>query len=225
MKQSINILAIAFLFLLFSCNMGKKEKAQEPTPTVSLFKVIMVTHPVANFDTWKPVYMAHDSLRQAYGISHFLLGRGIEDTNSIVIINKITDVQKAKDFSTLPALKDAMTTAGVTGPPSFSYADVIRNEDSKIEIKDRVMVVHRVKDFDAWLKVFDQEGSTTRMENGLIDRALARDADDANKIYIVFAISDMEKAKIRMNSEELKKLMTDAGVEGPPQFIFYRLVD
>ena len=130
-----------------------------------------------------------------------------------------------KQKSNILAITFLFLLFSCNGPPSFSYADVIRNEDSKIEIKDRVMVVHRVKDFDAWLKVFDQEGSTTRMGNGLIDRALARDADDANKIYIVFAISDMEKAKIRMNSDELKKLMTDAGVEGPPQFNFYRLID
>ena len=56
-----------------------------------------------------------------------------------------------------------------------------------------------------------------------MDRGLARDIDDSNLIYIVFAISDMEKAKTRMNSIALKKLMMDAGVEGPPTISFYRL--
>jgi hypothetical protein len=33
------------------------------------------------------------------------------------------------------------------------------------------MVTHR-KDFDAWLKVYDEEGTIKRMEEGLIDRGL-----------------------------------------------------
>jgi len=49
--------------------------------------------------------------------------------------------------------------------------------------------------------------------------------DDSNKVYIVFAISDMQKAKARVASEDLKKIMTDGGVEGPPKFFYYRLVD
>lgn len=64
---------------------------------------------------------------------------------------------------------------------------------------------------------------SVRAENGLLDRALARDADDPNTVYIVFAISDKEKSMARMQSEELKKTMTDAGVEGAPSFFYYTL--
>jgi quinol monooxygenase YgiN len=228
MKRT-NYFILASFILLFSCSSGNKETTESTeTPVAStepLFKVLMVTHPVANFDAWKPVYLAHDSVRQAYGISKFVIGRGMEDSNMVVVIDKITDIAKAKEFSALPALKEAMASAGVTGEPVFNMANVIRNDDTQIDVKDRVMISHKVKDFDAWLKVFDAEGSATRAGFGIIDRGLARDIDDPNKVYIVFAISDMEKAKARMGSEELKKTMTDAGVEGSPQFNFYRLVD
>jgi quinol monooxygenase YgiN len=185
----------------------------------------MVQHKVKNFAKWKSAYMAHDSMRQAYGISHFQIGRSMDDSNMVIVIDKITDVKKAKDFAASAGLKAAMQKAGVSGAPAISYSDVVRNDASVIDQKDRVMVAHKVKDFDAWLKVYDAEGMKSRMENGVIDRGLARDADDPNMIYIVFAIADMAKAKARIGSEELKKLMMDAGVEGAPKITYYRLVD
>jgi hypothetical protein len=54
---------------------------------------------------------------------------------------------------------------------------------------------------------------------------MARSADDPNMVALVFAITDMEKAKASINSEAKKKLMKDGGVEGVPQMFYYRLVD
>jgi hypothetical protein len=85
------------------------------------------------------------------------------------------------------------------------------------------MIKHKVKDFDAWLKVFDNEGMDARKSFGIIDRGLARGVDDPNMVYIVFAVENWEKANARFNSEELKKLMTEAGVEGSPTIIRYNI--
>ena len=74
------------------------------------------------------------------------------------------------------------------------------------------------------LKVFDSEGKETRAGYGLIDRGIARGNDDPNKVYVLFAVSDIAKAKARSASPELKKLMTDAGADGPPTINFYKLV-
>jgi len=230
MKRILNILGTGIFLFLSSCNSGDEKKAGETpiaptTMAAASFKVIMVQHQVANFDVWKSAYMAHDSIRQASGISHFQIGRNTDDSNSLIVIDKISDVQKAKDFGSSPGLKEIMQKAGVIGAPTISYADVVRNDTSKIEYKDRVMIAHRVKDYDVWLKAYDGEGMNTRMDNGLMDRGIARGVDDPNMVYIVFAITDMAKAKARINSEALKKIMTDAGVENAPQISYYRLVD
>ena len=88
-----------------------------------------------------------------------------------------------------------------------------------------LVVVHKVKDFDIWLKAYDGEGKAKRMENGLIDRSLSRGIDDPNMVTVIFVVTDMAKAKARIGSEELKKLMMDAGVEGPPQISYFKIVD
>lgn len=238
-KVLMPFLAVSFVITFNSCNNGEEKKdeskievvadavkdLQIAPPAFTPFKLLMVMNTVADFDKWKSSYMSHDSMRLSYGITHYHLGRGTDNPNMILVFAKIEDFQKAKDFASSPKLKDVMKAAGVTGKPEISYSDVIWNDNSKIDQTDRMMVSHKVKDFDAWKKVFDEEGKEKRMENGLIDRGLARGIDDPNMVYIVFAISDMAKAKARVNSPDLKKIMTEAGVTGPPQIIYYQLVD
>jgi hypothetical protein len=228
------ILIVVFMVVFFSCKNNKIEKEEEISvievvdtarTIFTPFKVIVIKHDVADYNKWRTAYDAHDSIRMSFGISHFVIGRGMDNTNSIIVIDKMMDVNQAKKFSMLTSLKEAMKKAGVRNTPKFSFYEVIRNDDSKINLKDRLMVTHRVKDFDAWLKVYDKEGIAKRMEEGLIDRGMARSVDDPNMVTLVFAISDLDRAKAIINLEEHKKLMKEAGVEGVPELFFYTLVN
>lgn len=209
--------------LLLSCKTEEKKTEEKATIPAADYTAIFIQHPVADFEAWKPHYFDHDSVRKAYGISHYQIARGIVDTSLVVVFNKIDDTAKAREFTALPDLKAVMDKAGVTGPPTFEYLHVVRDDASAIPINERIMVKHKVKDFDEWLKVFDNEGMDARKSFGIIDRGLARGVDDPNMVYIVFAVEDWEKANARFNSEELKKLMTEAGVEGSPTIIRYNI--
>ncbi|HLF47005.1 MAG TPA: hypothetical protein VI548_11305 [Chitinophagaceae bacterium] len=226
MKQKLTFLIPAVLMLLVSCKNSddKKNDARNTTAAIS-FKLIMIQHPVADFEAWKSVYKAHDSIRLANGILHFAIGRGTDDPTMVIVFDKINDMAKAREFTNLPELKEAMGKAGVTGSPTYSYLDVIRNDTTIIEQRDMIIVAHRVKNVDAWLKVFDKEGTNSRREYGLIDRGVAIDINEPNMVYILFAIKDKEKATARLNSEDLKKIMTDAGVEGTPQFMYFSMAE
>ncbi len=242
MKRIFAIITAGVILFFSSCNSNGKETEATTTdstttttagvdtttvaePAFTPFKVFMVHHHVKNFDTWKAAYMAHDSMRQAYGITHYVIGRELGDSNMVMVIDKMNDEKRAKEFAGLPKLKEAMQKAGVNSAPIFSYVNVIRNDDSKIDQKDRIMIAHKVKDFDTWLKAYDGEGKATREANGMIDRGMARGIDDSNMVYIVFAVTDMAKAKARAASPELKKIMMDAGVMGQPKVYFYKLVE
>lgn len=236
MKRISAILAAGMMLFFFSCNNDGDKKDETkvadttaaPAPVVAEpvftpYKIAVIQHSVKDYAKWKVGYLAHDSMRLAYGVSQYRLGRGIPDSNMVIVVDKIADVAKAKEFAASPGLKDAMTKAGVTGKPTISFVDVVRHDDSKVDQKERVMITHKVKDYAAWLKAYDAEGKAKRAEYGLMDRSLGRGVDDSNMVHIVFVITDMAKAKARIASEDLKKLMTDAGVEGPPQLIFFKL--
>ena len=238
MKTTFTMIALMMMFTFTSC---KKESDKEVTtettvtdtivsvaeevPVFEPFKVMAVTHIVKDFDVLKKTFDAHESLRTANGLTLRAMGRDMKNPNKVLIFLKIDDVQKAKDFSVSTDLKEAMQKAGVIGKPEIIYVDVVRFEESPAEFKDRLRVGHKVKDFDTWLKAYDAEGKETRLANGLIDRALSRNIDDPNMIYITFAVSDMAKAKARLKSPELKKIMTEAGVDGKPVIDFYTSVE
>jgi hypothetical protein len=118
-----------------------------------------------------------------------------------------------------------MKNAGVSKPPAYSYAEMVRYDDSPRKYPEGLLVSHHVKDYDAWLKLFERsEGKEIRAEHGLIDRGIARDFYDPNMIYVMFEISDMAKAKARMASPELKKIMADSGVDTPPTMRWFKVV-
>lgn len=182
----------------------------------------MIRHKVKNFDKWKVAYLSHDSVRKAYGLTDAGLSRGLQDSNMVTVTELISDVQKAKEFSNLPNLKEAMKKGGVVGAPTFDFIHVIRYDTSKTDNPNRLEVAHKVKDFDAWLKVFDNEGSATRAGYGMVDKGLARGIDDSSMVFVLFVVTDSAKAVARGNSPELKKIMTDAGVVGAPKINMFR---
>ena len=223
MKRLTLLLATVIMLSIIACAPGGKP--EESVAPITPFKVFIIKHPVADYNAWKAVFMANDSMRRAQGIFVRAVGRGIDDPNIVIAIDSIADLQKAREYETSPEVLAAMTKSGVTAPPTLAFIDVIRNDATPIPQKERVIVAHRVKDFDTWLKVFDREGKATRAAHGIVDRGMGREVGDPNMIYLVFAITDMAKAKARMESEELKKLMTEAGVEGPQNSFLYTIQD
>ena len=236
-KTLTPLLLVCFTATLFSCNNAEqkeepKKAADSPVAKVTTpaaaaftpFDVLEITHSVKDYAVWRPLFNSDSTARKASGMQDIVVGRGVEKNNTILIALQVSDVQKAKAFAADPRLKTVMEKGGVISKPDIEFFHVIRfNPDSKE--KQWVIVTHKVKDFAAWLKVYDAEGVATRAANGLIDVVLARGIDDSNIVHIVFDIKDMEKAKARINSPELKKIMMDAGVESAPKIAFYNSAD
>jgi hypothetical protein len=234
MKQFASILASAIILIFTSCAGGGSEEKKADTAAAAVdttaktvfqpFNLIMIRHKVKDFDKWKVNYLAHDSVRTAYGIRKDILARDVADSNMVTVFDQFTDLAKAKQFAALPNLKEAMQKGGVTGMPSFDYIRVVRLADMNFTAKDRVLVKHKVKDYDAWLKAYDAEGKATRASFGMVDLGIARGLDDSTVVYIYFGITDMAKAKARGDSPELKKIMEDAGVIGKPEMFSFKEV-
>jgi hypothetical protein len=237
MKLLPAIPAICMSLLLFSCgNDAAKEEAKaadtvaavatppvEVKPVFSPFKVVVIQHKVKNFAKSVAGYFHNDSLRTGFGITHFILGRDLKDTNTVFVMDKIEDVDKAKSYFNQAKVKDAMKKAGVSYAPGFTYAEMVRMEDGPSDSTLNVAVTHHVKDYAAWLKAFDADAST-RPANGLIDRGIARNLYDSNTVSVFFVVTDAAKVKTRMASPEFKKVLADAGVDGTPTVRWFKEV-
>jgi len=238
MKRIVLNSIAAIVLFSFSCNNKSENKTEVrteqtasattstlPTPDKSGFTpytMVVIEQPIPSFDLWLPVFNAHDADRKASGLTVLRIGRKMEDTNSVLIRMKADDMDKAKEF--VKGLKEDMKDAGRTVEPKVSYVTIIRDDSSYTDSKERALVSYHVKDFDSWLKIYDEKGKAAREPHGLIDRGLARGIDDPNTVYILFAISDLRKARARLNSSELRKILRSAGVDSRMTVSYYKVV-
>ena len=222
----------AGIILFSSCNSKKDKKAEEnnmttTTETVTApsgpTEVMIVKHKVADYAKWKPGYDAHDSVRLANGLHSYVIARGVDDSNLVLVAMIMDDVDKAKAMAADPGLKDVMKKAGVVGAPEIDYIHSVMNDTTALQTTIRVMIRSKIKDWDVWKKSFDGH-IQKRIDAGLTDRVVAYTIGDNHHVTLVFAVADMDKAKAFMNSQDLKDRMKEAGVEGPPDIYFYRIV-
>lgn len=80
----------------------------------------------------------------------------------------------------------------------------------------RMFVRHKVTNYDAWRKVYDDFGST-RSGMGVLGDAVYRNADDPNDVTAWHDFETAERAKAFVESAELREAMGKAGVASEPQ--------
>lgn len=234
------LFSAAMVFFLTSCGGNEEKKSSAdttstdtsthaaPTPPPSTIittpqNMMVVTHKVANFAKWKPSYDEHDSLRLANGIHSYVIGRGLKDSNMVLVAVKVDDMDKAKAFAKDPSLKKAMQKGGVTGAPTINFVTMVFQDTATVSSRIRSRTTFTVKDWDTWQKAF-QEGKQERMDNGLIDRAYGHDVDDNKKVVVVVAITDTARAQAYWKSDGLKQRMAASGVIGAPVRFIYNVV-
>ena len=243
MKQ-VRFLATTFtasMLILSSCSSGDDTKTEDSTATATTTtaaekvpenkvpakpsNVMVMQFKVADFAKWQSKFESkeRDSTRRSYGLTNYVAGRGLDDPNKVIAILKMDDANKAKELTASQGMKDRMKEAGVTGTPAFQYLEVVMDDNSPIDQTNRLMMTHKVKDWDAWKKEFDSH-KQVRIDAGLIDRALGHDINDNHQATIVFAVTDLAKAKAFLQSQDLKDRMEKAGVEGKPTSFFYNIV-
>jgi len=227
------------LVFLTSCGGGNEQKATtdttstasttatatpETNTTITTPQNMMVaTHKVSNYAKWKASYDEHDSVRLAFGIHSYVIGRSVQDSNTVLVALKVDDMAKAKAFAKDPSLKKAMQKGGVTGMPSFSFVTMTFQDTAAINSDLRARTTFTVKDFDAWQKAFE-EGKQERLDNGLTVRAYGHDVDNNRKVVLVTAITDTAKAHAYWRSDILKKRRISSGVTSAPDRFVYRVV-
>jgi hypothetical protein len=80
----------------------------------------------------------------------------------------------------------------------------------------QVLMHHEVADYQSWRAVFDA-ALDFRHNGGERACRVFRTTGNPNDLTLLFEWEDLERARVYMNSEELRKKMTLAGVVGVPE--------
>ena len=230
----LNFLPAVALLGLFSCNSGEEKTSDnamstdstanktttESAVTTTPQSVMLVRHKVADFAKWLVAYEGHDSARLANGIHSYVIGRGTDDSNMVLIAMKLDDVEKARAFSKDPNLKSVMQKAGVVGAPNIQLVTMEYQDTAANMATLRSLTDFMVKDWTAWKTAFESNRQI-RTDNGLTDRAYGHDVDNDKKVVLVVAINDTAKANAYWNGDLIKQKRKESGVEGEVKRFVY----
>ena len=199
------------------------ETSSGPTGTGGPKHMVYVIHDVANYDEWKKHFDADESRRQQYGLNVISVMRDLENENRIHIAMAAADLERARAFANGEDLRNVMQQAGVTGAPKVYFLNITESDLHPTEHPERMIVIHKVRDYDHWRPFFDQD-KVNREKFSLEDRMLTREDGNENNLGLSFTINDIGKAKEFAANDDLKQVMQQAGVEGPPEIYFTRIV-
>ncbi len=234
MKRSSAIVGILLLATAIGVGCGKKDKekpkekpkAEEPKAeappkaaipenTVSVF----VAHEVEDWDKWKAAFDGHTAARKGASAIWHSVSRDVENDKKLYIHIVGTDMARTTAFLESEDLKKVMTEAGVKGKPEIWVAnDVeIKSPEGKVEGETfSIIIRHEVADFDKWKTAYDAD-EARRKEMTILGGSVSRAADNENMVILHFMVTDPSKVKEAMESDDMKKVMKEAGVKGPPE--------
>ena len=232
------LLFITTSFLLTACGGNQEKKTTSadsmtnvttttdtanPTIVTTPTDMMVVRHKISKFAKFESSYDAHDSLRLANGLNTYVIGRGVADSNTVLVALKVDDIAKAKAFSKDASLKKAMQQAGVVGAPTITFTTLLYQDTATPGSDLRSMANFKVKNWDNWRKAFESPNGG-RIDNGLKLRVYGHDVDDNQEVRLVNAVLDSAKAVAFWKSDQMKQIKTESGVVGEIERFIYRVV-
>lgn len=181
---------------------------------------VTVRHPVADFDTWKVGFDAHEDARKAEGVLGHHINRGRDDPNDVSIYLAIADVERAKAFAASDELKSAMQDLGVTGSPEFTWMTPIREAVVWDRELPAMIMSHSVADFDKWLAGYDAAAELQR-SGGIVGHAANRGLDDPSLAFIYHQAESFDTLQAFLADPALQDAMKAAGVTSEPEVSFH----
>ncbi|MGB7873303.1 MAG: antibiotic biosynthesis monooxygenase [Anaerolineales bacterium] len=82
-----------------------------------------------------------------------------------------------------------------------------------------LFVHHKVKDYAAWRKAFD-EGAALRTSYGCTGQRVFQSPSDPNEITVLLEWQSVDQAEAYAAADELKEAMKNAGVTSEPDVMF-----
>ncbi len=84
---------------------------------------LLIRHKVEDYAKWKPVFDDHSSTREAAGSKGGYVLRNADDSNEIVILLEVDDLERCRQLVESEDLKEAMQRSGVADMPDIYYLD------------------------------------------------------------------------------------------------------
>jgi quinol monooxygenase YgiN len=177
---------------------------------------LVVFHHVRDYDRWKTVFDEHEGVRRGHGQLEHRVFRSVDDPNRVVVHNDFPGEEAARAFMADPSLAEAMERAGVTDEPWLGLIERVERKRYAEGHADVTMAVHhRVGDYEAWKRVFD-EHEEVRRSHGQIEHRIYHPLGEPLQLVVHNDFATVQAAESFAADPSLPEAMQRAGVEGEP---------
>jgi quinol monooxygenase YgiN len=177
---------------------------------------LVVHHFVEDFDTWKPVFDEHESVRRSHGEVEHRIYQDIHNPNRVIVHNDFPSPEDAQGFADDPSLPEAMERAGIVGAPGIGIAQLVEEKRyAEGAIGVTAVVHHPVRDYATWKPVFDDHESVRRAHGALAHRIYRYPGDDKS-VVVHNDFPSEEAVDAFVSDPSLRDAMERGGVEGEP---------
>jgi len=180
---------------------------------------VIINHTVADFDSWKGFFEAHEGERKAAGMLGHHINRGRDNPNEVSVYLALSDIAKAQAFAMSPTLHDFMKQAGVTSAPQATFMTPVHEQIIWDRSVPAMMVSHTVADFDTWFAGYKHVAGV-RQQGGIIGDAVNRGIENPNLVVVYHQAESFDALAAFASSPDLKAAMQQLGVNSAPTFTF-----
>jgi len=215
-------LTILLAFLFSACSTSEDQQLETPFELAVrmveedsvLMHCMAIQQRVANFEKWQNGFDEHDSLRDAYGLSVLNVFRFAEDTNKVMVLLEIKDLEKAIKYGASSEVWYGMQDLGVIGRPVVNVLNAIHIEE-KQKSTHCILVQHDVADHKKWKERFVDYSRNNENEH-VSALCLFYFNDNPKKISVLLEVSEFEIGRQIVHSESAKKDMRAMGATTEP---------
>lgn len=224
-------LTILVAFLFSACSTSEDQQLETPFELAEkiveedsvLMHCMAIQQRVADFKKWQNGFNEHDSLRDAYGLSVLNVYRFAEDTNKVMVMLEIKDLEKAFKYAASSEVWHGMKDLGVIGQPVVNVLNAIHIEE-KHKGTHCILVQHDVADHKKWKERFLDYNRNNENEN-ISALCLFYFHDNPEKVSVLLEVSEFEIGKQLVSSESVKKDMREMGAVTEPVLTLLTVVE
>jgi hypothetical protein len=178
---------------------------------------------VVNFLKWKTAFDENDSLRKSFGFRSNHIFRKALDTNQVLLMMMVTDLDKASAFNTDPEVIAQMSEMGVIGQPAAKILNAVHFEQ-KIASQNLILMQYEVEDYKTWVKRFEE---TMLFNSNSGVKALYRlyVLDNPNMVSMLMEVSSFELAERLIGSPNNISSMKENGAISEPIMTFLKFIE
>ena len=180
---------------------------------------LTIIHECKDYPTWRKAFDAHAPDRAAAGLTDIHVLREHGNANLLALMFGVSDVRRAKAFTTSPDLAATMKAAGIIGTPRVRFRHGEYRPGSAAHYATMTL---SVRDYETARKAYAMDAAD-RKSAGLTDHGMLQLDDDPNSLLLLWTVSDVARATAFFDSPALVAHMTkNAGVVGLPERHFWK---